>query len=162
MPTPNQKLLEHHNKSIPPQSYDSPELLVITCIDYRIDLQVPKKFAFIVRTAGADPRIVESNIAFVISSGIKSVALIGHTKCAMSNEPQTRASFSEGYHSTDLQDKDSGDINEYFNDKILPSMFQDLNKNLTDNRDYLQSMYPEVDVRAMIYDVDSHDLSLIG
>lgn len=158
MPTANEKLIEYHHKSIVTEHCEDPEILVITCLDNRIDLQTPKKFAFTIRIAGANPKSVEASIAFIISRGIRSIALIGHTDCAMSGVEKAKETFSQGHHPNDLQ---SGGVEDYFNKNLLPSIFSDLNENLKENRNYLKSKYPEIDIKAMIYDVETHTLRMV-
>jgi carbonic anhydrase len=158
MPTAIEKLLEYHNKSFATEHYEEAEILIITCLDSRIDLQVPKKFAFTIRIAGANPKAVMPNIAFVVSRGIKSIAIIGHTDCAMSDETKVRETFSQGHHSVDLP---SEKVEEYFKLNILPSVFSDLNENLKENKKYLKSKFPEINIQAMIYDTETHALNLV-
>jgi len=158
MPTATEKLLEYHNKSLTTEHYDDAEILIITCLDNRIDLHIPKKFAFTIRIAGANPKSVMPNIAFIISRGIKSIALIGHTDCAMSDEAKIKETFFQGYHSIDLPGEK---VEEYFKLNILPSIFTDLNENLKENKKYLKSKFPELNIQAMIYDIETHVLNLV-
>ena len=78
-------LLESHNegRSFPPLA--KPELLLVTCMDPRIALRLPENFAFVLRTGGANPDPVEPYLVYALArSGVRTVALVGHTDCAMS------------------------------------------------------------------------------
>ncbi|AFV76085.1 hypothetical protein YIM1640_14600 [Thermus oshimai] len=78
-------LLESHNegRSFPPLA--KPELLLVTCMDHRIALRLPENFAFVLRTGGANPDPVEPYLVYALArTGVRTVALVGHTDCAMS------------------------------------------------------------------------------
>src|SRR5207237_1960545 len=58
------------------------DLLIGTCMDGRIVLKVPRAFAFILRTAGANLTLVEANLSYVLATrGVRYVAVVGHTDC---------------------------------------------------------------------------------
>ncbi|GEM81966.1 carbonic anhydrase [Meiothermus hypogaeus] len=84
LPEPIQILLQSHNQGIPFAPFAKPVLAVLTCMDFRIHLQMPENFAFVLRTGGANPEPVEPYLAFSVARmGIQAIALIGHTDCAM-------------------------------------------------------------------------------
>lgn len=84
LPTPIQTLLQSHNHGIPFAPFAKPVLAVVTCMDFRIHLQMPENFAFVLRTGGANPEPAEPYLAFSVARmGIGAIALIGHTDCAM-------------------------------------------------------------------------------
>ena len=84
--TPVAKLLKYHNLSTSFKEYERAEVVVVMCMDNRKQLNTPKRFAYILRTAGARITGYEFMLSFSIGfAGIKHVALIGHTNCGMVN-----------------------------------------------------------------------------
>ncbi|MFA5928168.1 MAG: carbonic anhydrase, partial [Candidatus Margulisiibacteriota bacterium] len=51
--TPIGDLLRFHNLGQPLKKYESAQLLVAMCMDNRKQLNLPEKFAYIIRTGGA-------------------------------------------------------------------------------------------------------------
>ena|SRR3989338_3615646 len=84
--SPFADLLQYHNLQSNFKNYDNPQLAIVMCMDNRKQLNIPNKFAYILRTAGARITGSEFKISFAIGFGdIKHVALIGHTQCGMVN-----------------------------------------------------------------------------
>lgn len=84
--TPFERLIKFHNFKENGEIFETPELIIATCMDYRINLKLPDRFAFVIRTAGANIQRLEFKISFASSmTGIKHVAIIGHTDCGMVN-----------------------------------------------------------------------------
>ncbi len=84
LPEPVETLLQSHNSGVVFPPFTRPELAVVTCMDFRIHLQMPENFAFVLRTGGANPEPVEPYLAYSVARmGIGAIALIGHTDCAM-------------------------------------------------------------------------------
>ena len=77
-------LLSSHNDGELYPSFELPQLAIVTCMDFRINLRLPDRFAFVLRTGGANVRPIESYLAFSVArTGIHAIAIIGHTDCAM-------------------------------------------------------------------------------
>lgn len=86
-----------HNLREGLDSYESPRLLIVTCMDFRIDLHVPKRLAYVLRLAGANLRHREFDLACVLAfAGIQHVCLVGHTDCAMESVKDKREVFASG------------------------------------------------------------------
>ena len=95
--TPIADWLRHHSLGERPPSYDSPQLLIVACMDYRIHFQIPKNFAYVLRLAGANLRHREFDLACVLAfAGIRHICLIGHTECAMESLKDKREVFASG------------------------------------------------------------------
>lgn len=92
--TPIGDWLRYHNLGEGPHTYDSPHLLILTCMDHRIHLQVPKNFAYVLRLAGANLRHREFDLACaLVFAGIRHVCVVGHTGCAMESLNKKRENF---------------------------------------------------------------------
>ena len=84
--TPIGLLLEYHNLNKSFDIYKKAQLLIGMCMDNRKYLRIPKNFAFVVRTGGANLSYSEFNISYAIAiGGVKHIALIGHNNCGMVN-----------------------------------------------------------------------------
>jgi len=95
--TPIADWLRYHSLGEGPPSYDSPQLLIVACMDYRIHFQIPKNFAYVLRLAGANLRHREFDLACVLAfAGIRHVCLVGHTDCAMESLKDKREVFASG------------------------------------------------------------------
>jgi len=95
--SPIAEWLRYHNLGEGPHTYDSPQLLIVTCMDHRVHLQVPKNFAYVLRLAGANLRHREFDLACVLAfAGIRHVCLVGHTDCAMESLKDRREDFISG------------------------------------------------------------------
>lgn len=93
--TPIEQVLRYQNPQEPmPATVEHPELLVVTCMDFRIRLRVPDHYAYMLRTAGASLRSHEFDVAFAIAvGGVSAIAIVGHTDCGMSRVTQVRDTF---------------------------------------------------------------------
>ena len=95
--TPIADWLCYHSLWQGPHSYESPKLLIVTCMDYRVHLYVPEKFAYVLRLAGANLRHREFDLACVLAfAGIRHVCVVGHTDCAMESLKDKKADFTSG------------------------------------------------------------------
>lgn len=94
--TPVGRLLEYHNLGIPLDPHQEAELIVGMCMDNRKSLRMPDNFAYVLRAGGANLRRLEFKVAFAVSRGIRSVALIGHTDCGMAELANRKEAFIRG------------------------------------------------------------------
>jgi carbonic anhydrase len=95
--TPIGRFLEYHNLSRPFDSYTSAELLVGMCMDNRKTLRLPDNFAVILRTGGGNLRHCEFKVSYAIAvSGVRAIALVGHTQCGMVQLAARRQAFIDG------------------------------------------------------------------
>lgn len=95
--TPVGDLLHYHNLGAPHRSHTQPDLLIVTCMDHRVQLRMPPNFAFVLRSAGANVSQLEFDFSFAIAvAGIRSVCLIGHDQCRMVGVRATREQFVSG------------------------------------------------------------------
>ncbi|MFC2138139.1 carbonic anhydrase [Bacteroidota bacterium] len=86
--TPIEELLAYQNLNRVFDNYKNAKLLIGTCMDNRISLQIPKNFAFVIRTAGVNLQNLDFNISYAISVGkLKYIAIIGHDNCGMVDLP---------------------------------------------------------------------------
>ena len=95
--TPFADLIRYHNFSRESKNYDKAELIIVMCMDNRKQLNLPKKFTYILRTAGARITGSEFKLSFAIGfADIKHVALICHSNCGMVNLQTKKEKIVEG------------------------------------------------------------------
>lgn len=84
--SPIAELLAYHNLDKPHGRCPRAELLIGMCIDYRMRLNIPERFAFIMRAGGANFRGMEFQISLALAlGGLRAIALIAHDQCRMEN-----------------------------------------------------------------------------
>jgi hypothetical protein len=95
--TPIADWLRYHNLGEGPHVYDSPRLLIVTCMEHSIQLHLPKNFAEVLCLAGANLRHREFDLACALAfTGIRHVCVVGHTDCAMESLKDKKADFTSG------------------------------------------------------------------
>ena len=95
--TPIEDLLKYNNLNFNFKEYQKAELAIVMCMDNRKQLNIPNRFAYILRTAGARITGSEFKLSFVIGFGdVKHVALIGHTNCGMVNLTSKKDKIIQG------------------------------------------------------------------
>lgn len=92
--TPIGDLLINHNLRPVIDPVGEPRLVVATCMDHRVNLNMPVGFALILRTAGASVEPLVFNVlAAMAVRDIRAVAIIGHSDCAMLDVERHRQKF---------------------------------------------------------------------
>ena len=158
--TPIGELLEYQNLNKQFETPSKPRLLVGMCMDYRKKLNVPEKFAYIMRTGGASLKGKEFNIAYAIGVGqIKYMVIIGHDHCGMSNIGVHRDEFIEGmvqhagwtketatgYFDKEVENFDIGEETEF--------TLKEVNR--------LRKLYPGIVIAPLFYFLNDNSLSQI-
>jgi carbonic anhydrase len=94
--TPVEEFLAYHNLGTPFKQHPNPELLIGTCMDFRILLRIPRDFAYVLRVGGANLRGLEFHVSLAVASGVKAICLMGHDQCAMSRVVDRDQAFVSG------------------------------------------------------------------
>jgi len=72
----------------------SPRLLVATCLDASVTLNLPPGFAIVLRTAGARLKRVPFKVSWAIAAaGVEAIALIAHGGCSFAGLRESREPF---------------------------------------------------------------------
>lgn len=158
--TPVGALLEYHNCEREFEDIDKAQLLVGTCMDFRIRLRMPDRFAFVIRTGGANLRYSEFNISAAIALGaIEHIAVIGHTDCQMVKLASREDRFVTGLNRVAGWEADQA--HEHFQN--LAPLFEignEVDFALSETRRLL-NRYPNVRVTPLLYNVEDNRLYLI-
>ncbi len=158
--TPIGILLEYHNLNRQFESYEKAQMLIGMCMDNRKYLQIPKNFAYIIRTGGANLRYSEFHISFAVAvGGIRYIAIIGHDKCGMVNLISKKDSFINGMVDGAGWQKEWAE--DHFNSFApLYEIGNEIDFTLYEAM-MLRARYPEIKVVPMLYRIDDNLLYLI-
>lgn len=88
--TPIDMLIRSHNFGEEFESTGEPHLVLVTCMDFRIILKGPDRFAYVIRRASGTLRGKEFELSYAVSRGVKHLVLLGHNDCAMSRVEEYR------------------------------------------------------------------------
>lgn len=88
--TPIERLIRSENFEHEIQPSGKPELLIVTCIEYRYALPIPSNYSYVIRRASGRLIGSEFTLAYVLSRGVEHVALIGHNDCGMAKVPAAK------------------------------------------------------------------------
>lgn len=158
--TPFAHLLEFHNLNKPFSTYETAELAIVMCMDNRKQLNLPPRFAYILRTAGARITGHEFKLSFVIGFGdIKFVALISHTNCGMVKLSDKRQKVVDGLVKNAGWTKAAAE--KHF-DSFAPSFeIHDEVDFVASEAKRLKKQFPLIEFAPFLYKVDDNRLYLI-
>ncbi|MCA9296783.1 MAG: hypothetical protein KC983_09700 [Phycisphaerales bacterium] len=159
--TPVEALLRVHNFGEALSARAVAEMLIVTCMDFRIDLSMPKNHAFVIRTAGAKVDPVRFNLDFAMAVvGLNTVAIIGHTDCAMTRTHEAREQFIgvlPGHTGCTIDEArasfEDGHSTFGIHDCEIRAAVRQANR--------VQRDFPAALVVPMLYDVATHRLGVI-
>ena len=67
------------------------------CMDYRKYIEIPRRFAYVMRAGGANLLSLEFEISYAIAvGGVRHIAVIGHNECGMAHLAPHREGFIQG------------------------------------------------------------------
>ena len=151
--TPVADLLRIHNLDCPRRIYTRPVLLIVTCMDYRIQLRLPDKFAFVLRLAGANLYQREFDLACALAlADLRHVCIIGHTQCAMVDLPTQKAAFTAGLVCTGGWDP--AEAEAYFDNQVADFHLADVSSFVCQQARCLRARYPQVLVAPLLFRVE--------
>jgi carbonic anhydrase len=154
------RLLEYHNLSIPFDKHPTADLIIGTCIDFRINLRLPDNFAYIIRAGGGSMIYNEFKISFIVSvKGIKQLALIGHTDCSMAHLGKYQEQFVDGLIQNAGWNRESAE--DHFIELAPESEIGNEIEFVISESKRLQSLYPTISVVPLLYKVEDHRLYLV-
>lgn len=158
--TPVERLLAWHNLGAELDVPESPELLVGACMDHRVSLRMPRDFAYVIRTGGANLRGRDFEVSFAVSvGGVRAVALVGHSDCGMAGVTGRREPFVAGL--TDGAGWDEEEAAGHFDDAAPDHEIDDPVAFTLDQTERLRRRYPEVLVAPLHYRVEDRRLYVI-
>lgn len=84
--TPIEEFIAAHNFETPIAAGVDPKLLIVSCIEYRFQPDVPPGFTYVIRSPGGRmSHLAESEFAlsYIFAKGVRHIALVGHNDCGM-------------------------------------------------------------------------------
>lgn len=162
MGTPIDDLLLFHNEQkSAPSGYDIPQVLISLCMDQRISLNLPKGFAYILRTPGAHIHGLEFAVSYAIAmGGVRAMAVIGHTDCAMTRLGDFKEKFVR-----QLDEWHCGwnakDALRHFNQWAPRFAVKDMTQHIRVEVERILKVFPGLLVAPLIYNVKDHRLTLL-
>jgi len=157
--TPMETLVRAHNLGETLDPPHSPQMVIATCMDFRIQMRIPAGFAFVIRTAGANIAGAELDIAVAVAArNIRSIAVVTHTDCAMADVTAKRDVLVEGLASvgwshddaTGLVDRHAGA--REIGDEAAFAVRQ---------AEQLRAQYPTLQVEPLLYHIEDGRLSRV-
>ncbi len=158
--TPIADLLKYHNLLENIKEYERAQMAIVMCMDNRKQLNIPNRFAYILRTAGARITGSEFKLSFAIGFGdIKHVALIGHTNCGMVNLASKKDKVVQGLINNAGWTKEQAE--SHFNSFAPFFEIENEVKFVASESKRLKEKYPQIIFVPMIYKVEDDLLYLI-
>ncbi len=158
--TPIGRLLEYHNLGRTFETYAKAQLLIGMCMDNRKYLHIPDNFAFILRAGGANLLHSQFKVSFVIAvGGVSTIALIGHTHCAMVNLKSKKRAFVDGL--VEKAGWKRAVANRHFQRFAPQFEIGDAAEFTLRQAEHLENRYPKTLVVPMIYKVEDNLLYLL-
>lgn len=158
--TPIGDLIKYQNLEETPKKYEKAELVIVMCMDNRKQLNIPGKFAYILRTAGGRITGNEFKLSFAIGFGdVRYVAIIGHTNCGMVNLTSKKDKFIDGLMENAGWDKETAE--NHFNSFAPFFEIEDETNFVSSESKRLKEKYPKIEFVPMIYKVEDGKLYLV-
>ncbi|MCF8381469.1 MAG: carbonic anhydrase [Bacteroidales bacterium] len=159
--TPIFKLFEYHNLGKEHDVFTNPQMLIGSCMDFRLSFNIPRNFSYMIRTGGANMANMEFKISFAISVGdIKHIAIIGHSDCAMTKLSLNETKFVRGLVKHAKWTKKLAI--KHFNNKSLEFGIKDEIDFTLKEVSRLRKLYPGIDIVPLIYKIEDCKLALIN
>ena len=148
-------LLEYHNLERAAGSTRKRRLLIGMCMDARNTLRMPRGFAFVLRTAGANMRDNEFRISYAIAvGGVRSIVLIAHTDCGMKAVASMHDQFVDGMveHAGWTVDQ----AEDLYSEGLPKFGISDEIDFVIQEADRLRALYPKIEVAPLLYRVEDN------
>ncbi len=155
--TPVGGLLEYHNLGRGSRPWEPRRLLIGMCMDSRKTLRIPRDFAFVLRTAGADMRDNEFRISYAIAvGGVRTIALIAHTDCGMKRVAVLHDEFVRGL--VEHAGWDEARSERLFAEGVRRFAIADEVEFVMQEAARLHGLYPRIGVAPLLYRVEDDRL----
>jgi len=151
--TPVEDLLAYHNLGADFRDHPKPELLIGTCMDYRVAFRLPKDFAFIIRAGGANTHGLEFHISAAVANGVKTICVIGHDQCAMCGVSSRKDSIVAGL--VEHGGWEASTATSHFDECAPNADIKNLENFVRSEVKRLSKRYPSVLVAPLLYSVQN-------
>jgi carbonic anhydrase len=83
--TPIEAFIQAQNLGYPLHATNRPEVLIVSCMEFRYALPVPAGYAYVIRTPGGRLMGSELAVGYVLTKGVRNILLIAHNDCGMTH-----------------------------------------------------------------------------
>jgi carbonic anhydrase len=83
--TPIEHFIQAQNFGYPLHPQAHPQVLIVSCMEFRFSLPVPANYAYVIRTPGGRLIGAELAIGYVLHRGVTNILLIAHNDCGMTH-----------------------------------------------------------------------------
>lgn len=83
--TPIEHFIQAQNFGYPLHPQPRPQVLIVSCMEFRFSLPVPANYAYVIRTPGGRLIGAELAIGYVLYRGVTNILLIAHNDCGMTH-----------------------------------------------------------------------------
>lgn len=158
--TPFADLLEYHNLGRAFQPYSEARILIGMCMDNRKHLHIPDNFAFIIRSGGGNLRYSEFKVSYAVAiGGVRHIALIAHSNCAMVNIAARKEQFLAGLVRNAGWTRERAE--EHFMNLALMHEIENEVEFVCSEAQRLRRRYPKILVEPFYYKVEDNRLYCI-
>lgn len=159
--TPIEQLIKYHNKLSVFNEHDKADIIVGMCMDYRKNLNIPKNFAYVVRTGGANIKGSEFYLSYVIAiANIKHIVLLAHDYCGMVDLDANKEDFINGMCKNAGWNKEQA--RKHFEDNIDKAEIVNEIDFVLSEAKRISDMYPNVMVAPLFYSLADDMLHVIS
>ena len=152
--TPVGALLRYHECGAPFETYARAPLLIATCMDHRPMFRMPERFAYMLRTGGANLQDLEFKVSFAIAiGGVSALVIVAHTDCGMVGLRARRDAFVAGL--TARAGWDPAEAGRHFDTQAPGFEIADAAEFVCAEARRLRALYPAVPVASLLYDVQT-------
>jgi carbonic anhydrase len=158
--TPISRLLEYHNLNKSCDKVKVPELLIGTCMDNRIQINIPQNFAYVIRTGGGNLHNSDFYVSYALGfGGAKAIAIIVHSDCGMVNLAGRKEAIVNGI--TKVTGWKAIHAEDYFNSFApICEIGNEVNFGISEvNR--LRKLYPSILIAPLLYNVEDNLIYMI-
>ena len=158
--TPVQRLLEYHNLDRPHDTYTSAEILIGMCMDNRNSLRIPHRWAFVLRTGGANLRYSKFHVSYAVAMArVTAIALIAHTNCGMARLIDRREAFIDGLVEHAGWSRQQAE--EHFMNYAVMYEIEDPVEFVVGEAQRMRGRYPTLTIAPLLYKVEDNLLYVI-
>lgn len=158
--TPIEELILYHNEKRPVDIPSEVKLVIATCMDNRVNIRCPAKFAYFIRNGGTSLIYSDFHISYAIAvAKIKYVCVIGHTDCGMSNLKERREVYVKGMQ--EIAGWKRYEAEDFFDSNISTFEIGDEVFSVLKDVRRLREKFPAVTIVPMIYNVEDNLLYFI-
>jgi carbonic anhydrase len=155
--TPIEDLIGAHNFQKPIVASGEPALLIVTCIEYRFQPEIPNMWAYVNRCAGGRLAGSEFSVSYILAKGVRHIALIGHNDCGMTKVVESKPLLIEALVS---QRWERDRAEDFVEQNAARFMMQDEIDGQKREFLRLRQLFPEVEIAPLFVSIASMRLHI--